>query len=124
MMFVPINNKGGIGMADQIMCERCNETWEDYGVFNGDMDRWEAVLLLSGAGCPCCEGVVPVVDGMDRYDFIENAVSFSIFNNPDFSGGPLARLEDDDPPVPYVEAEGLKILEKLGSKWRLYRGVM
>ena len=39
-----------------VRCAVCGEPWERYGLFNGDMYKWERDLFLAGAGCPCCEG--------------------------------------------------------------------
>tara|TARA_Y100000401_G_C8306293_1_gene217140 strand:- start:109 stop:603 length:495 start_codon:yes stop_codon:yes gene_type:complete len=39
-----------------VRCAVCEEPWDRYGVFNGDMYEWERDLFLAGAGCPCCKG--------------------------------------------------------------------
>lgn len=42
------------------VCSTCGEGWDAYGVKNGDMLKWQAILFLAGAGCPRCRGVGPV----------------------------------------------------------------
>lgn len=36
-------------------CKICNEPWEVYGLKHGVVKAWEADMILSGYGCPCCE---------------------------------------------------------------------
>jgi hypothetical protein len=40
-------------MAD-IICAKCAEPWDAYGVRNGDMKILEAERFKKGEGCPCC----------------------------------------------------------------------
>jgi len=45
-----------------LICSVCGEPWDASGVRtdgSGDMEAWEAVLFLKGAGCPSCEGQPP-----------------------------------------------------------------
>jgi len=37
-----------------ILCAKCGEPWDSYGVNNGDMTPAEARKFKSGQGCPCC----------------------------------------------------------------------
>jgi hypothetical protein len=48
--------------VSDIICRVCGEPWDSYGVHHGDMTRWQAKLLLRGAGCACCEGISPYAD--------------------------------------------------------------
>lgn len=48
-----------------VYCRVCGEPWGYHGIRHGDMSRWEAKLLLAGAGCPGCEGVSPFADDTD-----------------------------------------------------------
>lgn len=43
-------------MAD-VFCAKCNEPWDRYGIEHGDVTPGEAMMILQGRGCPCCEGV-------------------------------------------------------------------
>jgi hypothetical protein len=40
-------------------CRVCGEPYDYWGARHGDMTIWEWKLFRAGAGCPCCEGVVP-----------------------------------------------------------------
>lgn len=40
-----------------ILCVKCGEPWDAYGVSHGDMIAWEADMLRRGIGCPACKGV-------------------------------------------------------------------
>ena len=40
-------------MSD-ILCAKCGEPWDAYGVRNGDMEPEESKKFLSGEGCPVC----------------------------------------------------------------------
>jgi uncharacterized protein YbaR (Trm112 family) len=40
-----------------ILCVKCGEPWDAYGVNHGDMIAWEADMLRRGIGCPACKGV-------------------------------------------------------------------
>ncbi len=42
-------------MSD-LICVKCGEPWNAYGVNHGDMKAWETDLFKKGAGCPCCKG--------------------------------------------------------------------
>src|SRR5687767_11795428 len=46
-------------MSADILCAVCGEPWDEYGARHDDMAPWEYVLFKKGAGCPCCEGVLP-----------------------------------------------------------------
>lgn len=37
-----------------VVCAKCGEPWDAYGVRNGDMEEKEAARFLKGEGCPCC----------------------------------------------------------------------
>lgn len=39
-----------------ILCVKCGEPWNSYGVNHGDMIAWEADMLRKGIGCPSCKG--------------------------------------------------------------------
>jgi hypothetical protein len=39
-----------------LYCQKCGEPWDQYGVYNGDMDPVEKDLFLKGIECPCCHG--------------------------------------------------------------------
>lgn len=38
-----------------LICNRCGEPWDSYGVRHGDMIEEEAKKFLRGGGCPSCE---------------------------------------------------------------------
>jgi len=38
-----------------IICRRCGEPWDSWGVFHGDLTKEEVKKLLKGEGCPCCK---------------------------------------------------------------------
>jgi hypothetical protein len=40
-------------MSD-ILCARCAEPWDAYGVSNGDMEPADAIRFRRGLGCPAC----------------------------------------------------------------------
>jgi hypothetical protein len=40
-----------------LICARCGEPWDSYGVFHGDMTEEEKRRFLHGEGCPSCFGV-------------------------------------------------------------------
>jgi hypothetical protein len=40
-------------MAD-VICRKCGEPWDSWGVRNGDMDSADAGKFLRGEGCPSC----------------------------------------------------------------------
>lgn len=40
-------------MSD-ILCAKCGEPWDSYGIGNGDMTAPEARRFRKGEGCPCC----------------------------------------------------------------------
>jgi len=43
-------------MSDDIICRKCGEPWDSYGVHHRmDMDEEEAQRFLRGEGCPCCD---------------------------------------------------------------------
>ena len=37
-----------------LVCNRCGEPWDVYGVMHGDMTKEEARRFLNGGGCPVC----------------------------------------------------------------------
>lgn len=37
-----------------LICNRCGEPWDAYGVRHDDMTKEEAEIFLRGGGCPCC----------------------------------------------------------------------
>ena len=37
-----------------ILCRRCGEPWDAYGVTHGDMTALEARRFRAGKGCPVC----------------------------------------------------------------------
>lgn len=39
-----------------LYCQRCGEPWDQYGVYNGDMDEEEKKRFLKGTDCPACHG--------------------------------------------------------------------
>jgi hypothetical protein len=39
---------------DDLVCNRCGEPWDAYGVRHGDMTAEERMRFLAGEGCPCC----------------------------------------------------------------------
>lgn len=41
-------------MAD-IICKKCGEPWDYYGLKDGDVEPDEARRILAGEGCPCCD---------------------------------------------------------------------
>lgn len=40
-------------MSD-VICRKCGEPWEAYGIEHGDMTKPEAKRFLNGEGCPSC----------------------------------------------------------------------
>jgi len=44
-----------------IICRNCGEPWDSYGARHGDMTHAEYQMLISGKGCPACQGK-PVFD--------------------------------------------------------------
>jgi hypothetical protein len=38
-----------------IICRKCGEPWDAYGVFHGDMTPEERRRFLRGEGCPICD---------------------------------------------------------------------
>lgn len=39
-----------------ILCVKCGEPWDAYGLTHGDVRAWEADMIRQGIGCPSCEG--------------------------------------------------------------------
>jgi len=37
-----------------LICNRCGEPFDSYGVRHGDMTEEERERFLRGGGCPCC----------------------------------------------------------------------
>lgn len=37
-----------------LICNRCFEPWDSYGISHGDMTKREKRLFFQGKGCPCC----------------------------------------------------------------------
>jgi len=37
-----------------LVCNRCGEPWDVYGVEHGDMTDEERQRFRAGEGCPCC----------------------------------------------------------------------
>ena len=42
-----------------VLCERCGEPWDLYGVEHGDMTATERFRFWRGEGCPSCYGKTP-----------------------------------------------------------------
>jgi len=51
-----------------INCTVCNEPWDRYGLYHGDVSPGEAGAILSGKGCPSCSGYHPETDADHGYD--------------------------------------------------------
>ena len=51
-------------------CLRCGEPWDVHGMWNGDMQAWEADMISKGIGCPACEGEKKAELG--QMDLLEN----------------------------------------------------
>lgn len=51
-----------------ILCAKCGEPWDSYGVREGDMTKEEAARFRRGEGCPCCGfgSQCPLCDGSGR----------------------------------------------------------
>ena len=39
-----------------VLCSKCGEPWNSYGLLHGDVRAWESALIRAGAGCPSCLG--------------------------------------------------------------------
>lgn len=55
-----------------INCTVCNEPWDRYGLYHGDVTPGEAAAILSGKGCPSCSGYHP--DTGDDYGYDPGAI--------------------------------------------------
>jgi len=42
-----------VGDGDMV-CNKCGELWDVYGIGHGDMTAKERDVFLAGDGCPCC----------------------------------------------------------------------
>ena len=51
-------------------CLRCGEPWDVHGMWNGDMQAWEADMISKGIGCPVCEGEKKAE--LSQTDLLEN----------------------------------------------------
>ena len=55
-------------MLGDIHCRVCNEPYDAYGVYHGDMAEDERKQFLAGEGCPSCKGKKPKDDTEDHTD--------------------------------------------------------
>ena len=81
-----------------ILCERCGEPWNAYGVRNGDLDPIEQGRFFRGEGCPSCYGKDPseFADRAERTEVARAAQSAMRDVLGDDIDGLAAMMEDFD----------------------------
>ena len=45
----------GSDIMGDIICAKCGEPWDYYGLKHGDVEMHEVRPILNGEGCPCCD---------------------------------------------------------------------